>query len=333
MRPFHLHIPTGIRIPLMQGLENSIVASQSGWWADPIMEIVQWSQTQFPLQRFSVFAAQALGKRRRFTPALQLLETAIRSAVERRRFELHDTPAPSGFAKREDVSPAHVHETLKAGVDALGSAGARPFLAYGTLLGWARENDFIPGDVDIDVGIFADELGADAIAVCLSRAGFTITRRAHPACPDVIKSRHVKTGIDFDVVIFIRTPAAFHTHWHQWGERVRRVRQPFELRPAEFHGVELFVPDPPEAFLDQNYGDWRTPSEFYHFLISPEIRTDFTNPLVQLISRQIFLQELQNGRRAAVRVCLADLIRKNPESLLWPWVQSHLRRADPSFSP
>ena len=59
---------------------------------------------------------------------------------------------------------------------ALTSVGVRFFLACGTLLGWRRRCAALPGDVDIDLGIFREDWSWK-VPLAMHRAGFDMVGR------------------------------------------------------------------------------------------------------------------------------------------------------------
>lgn len=54
--------------------------------------------------------------------------------------------------KREDVE-----KTLRRGCEALEELGVKYWLGRGSLLGFHRDNNFLPGDIDIDISVYSDK--------------------------------------------------------------------------------------------------------------------------------------------------------------------------------
>lgn len=157
--------------------------------------------------------------------------------------------APSGevgFAARAATALTDLDRDLD-------DLGVRPFLISGTLLGCWRESGFISWDKDIDVGFFTD----DARPADLERAfhcspRFTVRRLDFNA--DRLRVRHVN-GVMIDIFPHYEEDGLL---WHD-GTATRWWNTPFKLTSVEFLGQSRLVPDPPDQYLDENYGDWRVP--------------------------------------------------------------------------
>ena len=73
--------------------------------------------------------------------------------------------------------------------------------------------------------------------------------------PHCMRIRHFN-GTAIDIFTHYREKddywhAASKTSWHN---------SPFVLKKVEFLGFETYIPDPPEKYLEENYGkDWRIP--------------------------------------------------------------------------
>ena len=130
-----------------------------------------------------------------------------------------------------------------------------PFLVSGTLLGLIREGGFISWDKDIDVGIMCANKDADAIELKLRKNGNFYVRKVDLTAARI---RLVHTnGTMVDVFPHYPDPRK-KIIWHD-GSATRWWNSPFELKQAEFIGEKVMIPSDPELYLDENYGDWRTP--------------------------------------------------------------------------
>lgn len=251
-------------------------------------------------------------------------------AVRAPRFpSANDTPKPT-------AAPPESHATmLTACLDDAGAAlaalpHARPFVAYGTLLGLARHGSFLPGDADIDLGVFYPDVSPADVENILSAAGFHLTRRADPAWPGVTQAIHPAGG-GLDVIYFKRAADAFLTHSVLFGQRIARRRPNFDLAPALLAGRHVWVPDPPERFLVPNYGDWRTRPVYYHNLLSPDLPVDDpTNPALAILARAECIRLIAAGRREPLGAFLELVCRRFPHDPLWPRVHAALA---PHLSP
>jgi hypothetical protein len=142
------------------------------------------------------------------------------------------------------------------------------FLIYGTLLGFHRNGDFIPGDDDFDVGYISGCASPEAvkreamdIVVRLVLSGFMINfnrngrlfRLRLPTSPP-------DTHLDVHTVWFEGRKAWVHPQ-----ARLECSAGDFlPVAHSEMRGVPVAVPRNPEAFLSAYYGaGWRTPDPAY----------------------------------------------------------------------
>ncbi|MDH4572896.1 hypothetical protein CUR86_10830 [Salinicola acroporae] len=134
----------------------------------------------------------------------------------------------------------------------LRSNGTKPFLVSGTLLGCVREARLLAHDNDIDIGLMGDT-DEQAISRILSVSGHfhLLPRRAG----DCLRVKHLN-GIAIDVFLHYEDGKGV---WHG-GTKARWYNSPFGLIERPFLGERFWIPDPPERYLEENYGhNWCTP--------------------------------------------------------------------------
>ena len=169
--------------------------------------------------------------------------------------------------------------------------GTPLFILYGTLLGQCRNNDFIPGDDDFDVGYYSDAVRSKDVrmegmkmVIALVRAGFIVSlnrsgRLFRLRLPDMPPTCHL------DV----------HAIWVEHGSLWIHPRANLSCKrddflpacKAIFHGHEVMIPARPEVFLAAYYGDdWRKPNPAYSTASRPfprwksrHLRKTFITPL------------------------------------------------------
>jgi hypothetical protein len=214
--------------------------------------------------------------------AAELLERRVLQRLKQPRPGRARPRPPRGALRRltHDDARAALRQVLAR----LDAAGITPFLSFGTLLGAVREGGFMAHDTDIDLGVFSDEASPEQLRR-LFRWGSGL-RLALPSLLDAralpVKVRH-RSGASIDLVPFERHPDAFITRMRHQSHVLTRRRRPFGLRWMNFEGTRVCVPDPPEAFLDENYGDWRTPRARYHCVLSSRMPFDPHDPLVRYL--------------------------------------------------
>lgn len=146
-------------------------------------------------------------------------------------------------------------------------AAGRYFIVDGTLLGLVREGGFIAGDYDVDFGIWAEDY-REAIVASLVEAGFV--HEATFGIPgDGLVQQFRDGAIRIDLACFHRTGQAI---WSAVWARDRMLRadfRPFDLAPANFQGIPVMMPSPPERYLEAAYGRaWKTPVTVWDYRYS-----------------------------------------------------------------
>lgn len=145
----------------------------------------------------------------------------------------------------------------------------KPFLISGTLLGCIREGQLLAHDNDIDIGLMAD-VDERNVARALASSGVFHLLPRRPG--DCLRVKHL-SGIAIDV--FLHHPEG-ETLWHG-GNKSRWYNSGFGLVETTFLDERFWIPDIPERYLEENYGDWRTPMlDFDSTLDTPnvEIRSE-----------------------------------------------------------
>lgn len=153
---------------------------------------------------------------------------------------------------------------FRAAADVLDASGATWFLTSGLLLGHIREGRILPWDLDVDLGIFAEDV--ERVRSAFKDAGWAFRRDFQSQMWPV----HGNTKVDI------------HTHYRE-GDQVyklhgkqQRIRMDHPARlfdnltPSVFYMRECLIPSPAEEYLEVMYGaDWLTPKREWKWDESP----------------------------------------------------------------
>lgn len=165
---------------------------------------------------------------------------------------------------------AVMHALLSLVSRAGAMSGTRPFVVYGTLLGHARQRDFLCHDFDVDVGVMQGEyegFGHAARQLVVSSPGYSLAeRRLGPYRQYVIT--HDATGINADVFRFETdgrrawrsVPSLYSRYVLRECGSTFPASWILPLRRGSMAGVDVYVPNDSDALLRCYYGpSYRTP--------------------------------------------------------------------------
>lgn len=174
-------------------------------------------------------------------------------------------------------------------VAALDRHGVEYWLDYGTLLGAVRQNDFIDDDMDIDIGIFADQTDRlEKVLIDLSQHGLDFS-------PDYFSGMMRKANIvvhdlkggfaKLELVPVYFQGYKYYKLTREEGEQIYGAGTPHQLlsvfRTVMFKGSWVRIPAAPEKLLEYYYLDWKTPRV--------DIAQSYKNPF-ELLDKNKILQ-------------------------------------------
>lgn len=232
-------------------------------------------------------------------------------------------PRPASAAVHKPYTPplaqfTHAekkHALTKVLAD-LESQGARPFLCFGVLLGFMREGDFMKHDADLDIGILLREHSCAQIHAILKEQDYYIESYQPDPWPCRLKVTVPGTEIPVDIIFFNPAGGKLQTFAECFGQVLIRNRTAFELARAEFQGITAWIPADPEAFLTENYRDWRQKSDYHHWVLTSPL-TDFNQPVVEYCLTRELAYSLYRNRMHTVTRLLEIGKRNYPASQFW----------------
>ena len=176
-------------------------------------------------------------------------------------------------------TPAESQARQEAYLDLYGRAqhyfsevlGRPLLLLYGTLLGYHRDGDLIPGDDDFDAGYLSDASAPPAVKAetleiigSLTQAGFTVTFNRRGRLFRLADSEAAATGVHLDVrpIWFEGGNVWLHNH-ASFPSSPERFIPP---ATGELRGRSVLVPADTQHFLRAHYGsEWRTPDPAFTY--------------------------------------------------------------------
>lgn len=142
------------------------------------------------------------------------------------------------------------------------------FIIDGTLLGFAREKDFIDHDTDIDYGVYANEWGHSDICEFLYLAmkkGFNFWT-SYGYLDKYFEFAVKRHGIKIDFFFYRETKKHYVFHaFRNGGANLPEdvITYSYEKRlikhtkKDKFLGIDIYTPVNVEEVLKAKYGDWR----------------------------------------------------------------------------
>ncbi len=169
----------------------------------------------------------------------------------------------------EGVNPQREVAEKKLGKDAwatiddvmsvMDATGIPYFLSNGTALGMVRAKGPLSHDNDIDLGVFAEDWDAERLVEAFNSHPLFELDGGHPQYGDPYRTkiflRH-RRGTWVDIWRFY--PDAGKV-WNE-GLLVRWGTSPFGIERRRIKDRSVPLPSDPERYLEECYGDWRTPN-------------------------------------------------------------------------
>jgi len=163
--------------------------------------------------------------------------------------------APRKASPRKRFTPSHAAIALADITEALKRNDIPSFLVSGTLLGCVREGQLLGHDKDIDIGVWED-ISRTRLLRAISGSGQFYIQASR--APETIRLKHVN-GTAIDVFYHFRENGRI---WHG-GVKARWYNSAFDLATIDFLGGTYSIPRDYDAYLQENYGDWKTPKKIF----------------------------------------------------------------------
>lgn len=217
---------------------------------DTLTDLFPRWQTDFELVKL---AASSARRGHQYDLAKELLIIAL---------ELAATHSEQIDRRRESVSLRLGPQAINDFLDVAKDLGEHLFLDAGTLLGAIRDGKLIEHDYDVDFGTKNQEVFEELNWKLRRDWRFFVYRIRSP--DKLIQARHV-SGVNIDLFLHREKEGRCFKESHVYGWAFDN----FELRPMEFLGRPVMVPDPAELYLQQMYGeDWRIPIKSFDSRVS-----------------------------------------------------------------
>lgn len=159
-------------------------------------------------------------------------------------------------------------KVLKEAIVIFRRLGVQYFLQAGTLLGYARNGDFLDHDDDIDIGIIGDDI-SEHIKDEFVKEGFAFSLQLGKKFKN-LEYRFYKYGIQLDL---------FFNYYEVGGERIycgvfdnngqayKFLYSKFNINFVDFKGIKVGVPEDVEKYLREQYGqDWKVENKNWNYL-------------------------------------------------------------------
>jgi hypothetical protein len=231
---------------------------------------------------------------------------------------LHNNPNKGNINKKEQKDEFNLNDAQKALLElneVLIQIQQTPFLVSGTLLGYAREKDFLSHDKDIDIGIIGWENQFNIIQALIGSGKFSIpVSLINGNKTYIIPAQHLDTGITIDIFYYHfennLLVTGLNSEWHY----IQRFGfTPFSLSPCKFIGIDFHVPSDVDLNLTENYGNWRIPDPDYITHLESPSMLDKGGLIHFLTSRLILVKALNDKKHHKINRII-DVMKKYSHS-------------------
>lgn len=243
---------------------------------------------------------------------------------------LIDAGALQKAAPNQPIPPPADHatklrQTLAAALERLEGAGQRPLVVAGLLLGWQRDNAFLPGDKDIDLALPPGDDFAAAQATLGQDSRFR--REPNPLLlQDFITYTDLATGIQVDIVAHRAANLAGESCF-LGGSRMaglpdaecRLLRHsPYRLVRDQWQGLTLWRAEDTDGMLREYYGTWRQRDPYFDSMIGAPAMLGFPE-YVRALAYFRLLLAVQAGHMAKAVALARQIAQRDADDVLADW--------------
>ena len=176
--------------------------------------------------------------------------------------------------KNKITNQINAKKNLVDAIQIMTSLGVHWWLEAGTCLGAIREGNFIGYDRDIDIGVFGTEK-VNEIKKEFKSKGFKLYH-AFGKPENGYEISLIRNDVKLDIFFFYEDKNR-NIWWHSAWLRDKQLFLDFNkylftnLKEIDFLGIKVNVPNPPEKYLVERYGDnWRIPDKNWHWAFDPK---------------------------------------------------------------
>jgi len=159
-------------------------------------------------------------------------------------------------------------DILKETLEICKKLDIKPFLIFGTLLGYQRDNKFIEHDFDIDLGLFENDFSKmNIFEKLMIKKGYVI-RRSSKYEISFIKPKYPSLYIDFFLFyksngkMLYSVESGEHVYTFSFSANIFKI-----MKEVIFlNKTWVLVPSEIEKFLTECYGNWRIIKKGFNFI-------------------------------------------------------------------
>ena len=170
--------------------------------------------------------------------------------------------------KKSKVRKQRMHElfvkegenVLKTFVECMNANNITYWLEYGSLLGAYRDGNFVPNELDLDVGVYLSD--ANRVYHAMRNAGFKLVREFHVVGENGLEQTYEYKGITIDLMYFYEkdgmmwcngVAGKFSSKFTEYVVTAHYFK-PFLCTSFDFLGMKVSIPSNTEDHLIETYG-------------------------------------------------------------------------------